>query len=118
MRTTITKFAAALLAETGRDTVVVGVGVAVPGMVRQRDGQVRQAPNLGWQDAPVGAELADALGLPVAVGNDADLGILAEHVRGAAAGVDDAVYLSGHAGIGAGVFTVGPAAGRAQRLRR
>lgn len=107
MKTTITKFAAALLAETSRDTVVVGAGVAVPGMVRQRDGQVRQAPNLGWQDAPVGAELADALGLPVAVGNDADLGILAEHVRGAAAGVDDAIYLSGHAGIGAGVFTSG-----------
>jgi predicted NBD/HSP70 family sugar kinase len=107
MTTTITRFAAALLAETGRDTVVVGVGVAVPGMVRRRDGQVRQAPNLGWQDAPVGAELADALGLPVAVGNDADLGILAEHVRGAAAGVNDAVYLSGHAGIGAGVFTSG-----------
>jgi predicted NBD/HSP70 family sugar kinase len=107
MRTAITKFAAALLAETSRDTVVVGVGVAVPGMVRRRDGQVRQAPNLGWQDAPVGAELAEALGLPVAVGNDADLGILAEHVRGAAADVDDAVYLSGHAGIGAGVFTSG-----------
>ena len=87
--------------------MVVGVGVAVPGMVRQPDGQVRFAPNLGWEDVPLGAELADALGLPVAVGNDADLGILAEHVRGAAAGVDDVVYLSGHAGIGAGVFTAG-----------
>lgn len=107
MTTTIARFAAALRAETGRDTVVVGAGVAVPGMVRQQDGQVRQAPNLGWQDAPVGAELADALGLPVVVGNDADLGILAEHVRGAVAGVDDAIYLSGHAGIGAGVFTAG-----------
>jgi predicted NBD/HSP70 family sugar kinase len=107
MMTTITKLAAALLAETERDTVIVAAGVAVPGMVRQRDGQVRQAPNLGWQDAPVGAQLGDALGLPVVVGNDADLGILAEHVRGAAAGVDDAIYLSGHAGIGAGVFTSG-----------
>jgi len=103
----IAKAAASLLDEVGADAAVVGVGVAVPGMVRQRDGQVRQAPNLGWQDAPVGADLADALGLPVAIGNDADLGILAEHVRGAAAGVDDAVYLSGHAGVGAGVFTSG-----------
>ena len=107
MMATITSFSKALLAETDRATVVVGAGVAVPGMVRQRDGEVRQAPNLGWQDAPVGAALSDALGLPVAVGNDADLGILAEHVRGAAAGIDDAVYLSGHAGIGAGVFTSG-----------
>ena len=53
------------------------------------------------------------LDMAVAVGNDADLGALAEHVRGAAVGVDDVVYLAGHAGIGAGVFTGGrPLVGR------
>jgi predicted NBD/HSP70 family sugar kinase len=111
---TIAKVGAELLAEIERGAVVVGAGVAVPGMVRRRDGQVRQAPNLGWRDAPVGAVLAQAFGLPVAVGNDADLGIRAEHVRGAAAGVDDAVYLSGHSGIGAGIIAGGvPLGGRA-----
>jgi predicted NBD/HSP70 family sugar kinase len=105
---------AALLAEVGADAVVVAAGVAVPGMVRRHDGQVRQAPNLGWRDVPLGHELADALQLPVAVGNDADLGIRAEHVRGAAAGVEDAVYLSGHSGLGAGIFAGGsPLGGRA-----
>jgi len=111
---TIAKVGAELLAEIERGAVVVGAGVAVPGMVRRRDGQVRQAPNLGWQDAPVGTVLAQAFGLPVAVGNDADLGMRAEHVRGAAAGVDDAVYLSGHSGIGAGILAGGvPLGGRA-----
>ena len=111
---TIAKVGAELLAEIELGAVVVGAGVAVPGMVRRRDGQVRQAPNLGWQDAPVGTVLAQAFGLPVAVGNDADLGIRAEHVRGAAAGVDDAVYLSGHSGIGAGIIAGGvPLGGRA-----
>lgn len=105
---------AALLADVGPGAVVVAAGVAVPGMVRRHDGQVRQAPNLGWRDVPLGLELADALGLPVAVGNDADLGIRAEHVRGSAAGVDDAVYLSGHSGIGAGIIAGGsPLGGRA-----
>ena len=104
---TIAKVGAELLAEMELGAVVIGAGVAVPGMVRRRDGQVRQAPNLGWQDAPVGTVLAQAFGLPVAVGNDADLGIRAEHVRGAAAGVDDAVYLSGHSGIGAGIIAGG-----------
>jgi predicted NBD/HSP70 family sugar kinase len=105
---------AALLDEVGVDAVVVAAGVAVPGMVRRHDGQVRQAPNLGWRDVPLGHELADALQLPVAVGNDADLGIRAEHVRGAAAGVEDAVYLSGHSGLGAGIFAGGsPLGGRA-----
>jgi predicted NBD/HSP70 family sugar kinase len=111
---TIAKVGAELLAGIERGAVVVGAGVAVPGMVRRRDGQVRQAPNLGWRDAPVGAVLAQAFGLPVAVGNDADLGMRAEHVRGAAAGVDDAVYLSGHSGIGAGIIAGGvPLGGRA-----
>ncbi len=111
---TIAKVGAELLAGMERGAVVVGAGVAVPGMVRRRDGQVRQAPNLGWQDAPVGTVLAQAFGLPVAVGNDADLGMRAEHVRGAAAGVDDAVYLSGHSGIGAGILAGGvPLGGRA-----
>jgi predicted NBD/HSP70 family sugar kinase len=111
---TIAKVGDELLAEIERGAVVVGAGVAVPGMVRRRDGQVRQAPNLGWQDAPVGTVLAQAFGLPVAVGNDADLGMRAEHVRGAAAGVDDAVYLSGHSGIGAGIIAGGlPLGGRA-----
>ena len=111
---TIAKVGARLLVEIESDAVVVAAGVAVPGMVRRRDGQVRQAPNLGWRDAPLGAQLAEALGLPVAVGNDADLGIRAEHVRGAAAGVDDAVYLSGHSGIGAGILAGGiPLGGRA-----
>jgi predicted NBD/HSP70 family sugar kinase len=105
---------AALLDEVGVDAVVVAAGVAVPGMVRRHDGQVRQAPNLGWRDVPLGHELADALQLPVAVGNDADLGIRAEHVRGAAADVEDAVYLSGHSGLGAGIFAGGsPLGGRA-----
>ncbi|MGH8894598.1 MAG: ROK family protein, partial [Actinomycetes bacterium] len=111
---TIKKEAAALVGEVGGDAVVVGAGIAVPGIVRREDGQVRLAPNLGWRDVPLGAVVAAGLGLPVSVGNDADLGILAEHVRGAAAGVDDAVYLSGHSGIGAGIIAGGrPLGGRA-----
>ena len=48
---------------------------------------MRFAPNLGWVDVPLGQQLGDRLspGMPVDVGNDADLGALAEHVRGAAA---------------------------------
>jgi predicted NBD/HSP70 family sugar kinase len=110
---TIVKESRALAATAGHGAVVLGMGVAVPGMVRRHDGLVRQAPNLGWRDVPLGAELAHQLGLPVSVGNDADLGIRAEYVRGAAAGVEDAVYLSGHSGIGAGIIAGGlPLGGR------
>jgi predicted NBD/HSP70 family sugar kinase len=51
--------------------------------------------------------LSDRLGRPVRTGNDANLGVLAEHVRGAAVGYADVVYLSGSVGIGGGILTGG-----------
>ncbi len=88
---------------------VIGVGVAVAGVVRRSDGLVSMAPNLGWLDAPLGARLAAALnlGVPVSVANDADLGVLAEHRRGAAAGVDNVLYVSGEVGVGGGAIVNG-----------
>jgi len=86
----------------------VGVGLAVPGLVRASDGLVRWAPHLEWTDAPLRALVEDATGLPVAVGNDASLGAHAEHLFGAGRGVDDLVYLNGGAsGIGGGLVVHG-----------
>src|SRR3954447_6194001 len=85
----------------------LGVGVAVPGAVRAGDGLVRFAPNLGWVDAPFTALLSKRLGKPVSTGNDANLGALAEHVRGAAVGYSDVVYLSASVGIGGGFLMGG-----------
>lgn len=86
-----------------------GIGVSVPGAVDRYTGNVGVAPNLGWHDAEVGALLAAAAppGLPVVVGNDADLAVLAEHQRGSARGCDDVVYLMGRVGVGAGIIVNG-----------
>lgn len=87
---------------------LVGVGLAVPGLVRASDGLVRWAPHLEWTDAPLRALVEDATGLPVTVGNDASLGAHAEHLFGAGRGVDDLVYLNGGAsGIGGGLVVHG-----------
>ncbi|KQP68262.1 MULTISPECIES: ROK family transcriptional regulator [Microbacterium] len=87
---------------------IVGVGLAVPGLVRAADGLVRNAPHLRWVDAPVRDLVAEATGLPTVVGNDATLGAIAEHLYGAAAGFDDVVYLNGGAsGIGGGLIVHG-----------
>ena len=87
---------------------LVGVGLAVPGLVRTSDGLVRWAPHLEWTDAPLRALVEDATGLPAAVGNDASLGAQAEHLFGAGRGVDDLVYLNGGAsGIGGGLVVHG-----------
>ncbi|MFE3319562.1 ROK family protein [Nocardia sp. NPDC059195] len=96
-----------LVAAAGPDSVRVGVGLAFCGMVRQGDGVVRYGPNIGWVDVPVGAKLSERLGVRVVVGNNANLGALAERERGVGAGVSDLIYLHGEVGIGGGVIMGG-----------
>lgn len=88
---------------------LVGIGVSVPGLVRRSDGLIRLAPNLEWHDVSFGSIVLAALGvdIPVSIANDADLGALAEHQRGAGVGIEDLIYVSGNVGVGAGVITGG-----------
>ncbi|MFP4634237.1 MAG: ROK family protein [Nitriliruptoraceae bacterium] len=92
---------------------VVGVGVAVAGLTRRTDGYVHLAPNLGWRDVAVGELLRDTLGAlvppgtPIQVANEADLGALGEHRRGAGRGASDLLFISGEVGIGAGIISRG-----------
>ena len=97
------------MADAPASSPLVGIGISVPGMVRRNDGLVRLAPNLDWHDVSFGSIVLAALGVdvPVSIGNDADLGAVAEHQRGAGVGVDDLIYISGNVGVGAGVITGG-----------
>jgi len=110
---TLLAAAAARLLAVGPPAPLVGVGVAIPGTVRSGPGVIAHAPNLDWHEAPFAAlataalEQATGRRLRVDVANDADLGLLAEHRRGAAAGLTDVVYLSGTYGLGGGVLTGG-----------
>lgn len=103
-----------VLVPSRRRSAVIGVGVAVAGIVRRTDGFVWMAPNLGWRDIPLGERLGASLGLqvPLEVANDADVGALAEVRRGAARGIDNVIYLSGEVGVGGGIIADGrPLAG-------
>jgi predicted NBD/HSP70 family sugar kinase len=95
---------------------LAGVGVGMPGIVRRADGFVEFAPNLLWRGVPFGSLLAKRLdvGITVQIGNDGDLGGLAEHVRGAARGVDNLIFLTGEVGIGGGLIVDGRLVGGAQ----
>jgi predicted NBD/HSP70 family sugar kinase len=88
---------------------MVAAGVAVPGVVRRSDGHVHEAPNLHWTDVPLGDRLGAAFDMPILVGNDAELGALAEHLRGSARGSLDAVYVTADVGVGGGVISDGSA---------
>jgi predicted NBD/HSP70 family sugar kinase len=102
------------VARLGQRDTLIGIGVAVVGIVRRADGFVTMAPNLGWRDVPLSARLAEALDtrLAIAVANEADLGALAEVRRGAALGADHVLFLSGEVGVGGGLIVDGaPLAG-------
>ncbi|MET1232091.1 MAG: ROK family transcriptional regulator [Candidatus Limnocylindrales bacterium] len=88
---------------------VVGIGIAVAGVVRRDDGLIRKAPNLGWTDVALVERVAAALetDVPVTVANEADMGALGESRRGAALGADDVLYVSGEVGVGGGIIVDG-----------
>ncbi len=88
---------------------LVGVGVSVPGLVHAADGRVRVAPNMGWQDVDLASLVAERLGgcVEVSVGNDADHGVVAEHLRGAGRGTRNVIYLTADYGVGAGIICDG-----------
>ncbi len=88
---------------------VIGCGVSVPGLVRDIDGVVVAAPNLGWIDVSLAESLASVLdpGVPIRVGNDADLGALAESRFGAGVGSDHMIFVSGEVGVGGGLVADG-----------
>ena len=97
------------VAKMGREQRrVLGLTVGVPGLV-DADGVVELAPNLGWQEVDLRKSLLSALNepaYPLLVENDANLAVLAEQrFGGRAAG--NLVYLTGSAGIGAGIICDG-----------
>ena len=100
---------AELLASQPLGARSVGIGVSTPGTVTPTGGRVEHAPNLEWRNEPFGTILTERLppGIAGSFGTDANLGALAEHLRGAARGFHDAVYLTGKIGVGGGVIVDG-----------
>jgi predicted NBD/HSP70 family sugar kinase len=99
---------AAAQVETARGRVV-GLTVALPGPVDSA-GVVHGVPMLGWPNVELRAELDRALdspGYPVAVDNDATLGVIAEHRFGAFAGTAHMAFLAGPPGGGVGLIHEG-----------
>jgi DNA-binding transcriptional ArsR family regulator len=86
---------------------VIGIGVAVPGVIDWPTGIIEWAPSLGWRDVRLRAELeASVPGTVGVVDNDLNLASLAEHAF-AEERVSDLVMLGLRGGLGAGVILGG-----------
>lgn len=87
---------------------VVGVAVAVPGLVELASGTLLRAPNLGWSRLPIVDELRARLPmLPIRAENESNLAAIAEHWQGAARDVGNFIWVFGEVGVGAGIFVGG-----------
>ena len=64
---------------------IAGIGIAVPGPVNE-DGIVNKAVNLGWGVTPVKEIMEKLCGVPVQVGNDANVAALGEMWKGGGQG--------------------------------
>ncbi|GAA2787892.1 ROK family transcriptional regulator [Kitasatospora paracochleata] len=91
-----------------RRSDLAGVAAGVPAVLDPRTGVVRAPTKLSrWLGMNPGEALARALGRPVEIGNDAELGARGERAYGAARGIDDLIYVKASHGIGAGLVLGG-----------
>lgn len=96
---------AALCLQLAEGKDVAGVGVGCPGTVD--GGTVLYSNNLDWHDFAMEEYLAQKTGLPVAVGNDANVAALGEALAGCAKGAQSTVVVTLGTGVGAGVVLDG-----------
>jgi glucokinase len=87
---------------------VLGIGVSAPGPLNPEIGVLYRPVNLqGWENVPLGDILHNTFGLPVYIGNDANLAALAEATLGAGKGFRHLIYITVSTGIGSGIIVDG-----------
>lgn len=87
---------------------LAGVGVAVPGFIRMKEGLIVGSNNLPQFDSfPVRDVISERLGKPVILENDANAAALGEKWMGAGRGVNDLILLTLGTGIGGGIIMDG-----------
>ena len=103
---------ASLVARTAADVGIKAkalgaVSIGAPGTIDVARGVVHDAPNLGWRNVRLAAELKSRLGVPVIVDNDVNVGVVGEHAFGAGERVSELVGVFVGTGIGGGIICGG-----------
>ncbi|MCR2820392.1 ROK family glucokinase [Lederbergia panacisoli] len=83
-------------------------GVGAPGPIDQEKGVMFEAVNLGWPDNyQLRNLMQEAVGVPVAIENDANSAALGEMWKGAGKGAKDLIAITLGTGVGGGVIVNG-----------
>ena len=94
------------LAKRG-SAAVRAAGVACPGPMNRKTGEVLLAANLNWHDVPLKRDLERDLAIEVVMENDADCAALAQATYGDAKGATPLIWYGLGTGVGAGVVIDG-----------
>lgn len=89
-------------------TQLAGVGIGFGGPVDDKTRCIIKSHQIaGWDNFPLADWISELVGLPAALGNDADVGGLAEAHFGAGKGFDPIFYITIGSGIGGGLVING-----------
>ena len=87
-------------------TDIAGIGMGIPGPVLS-DGTVLGCINLGWGTVNAKEAMEKLIGVPVYVGNDANVAALGEAVYGGGRGFDSILMVTLGTGVGGGLILNG-----------
>ena len=82
---------------------LAGIGIAIPGVVQPDTGFIVGTPNMNLSGVDLGAYMKSRFDIPIAVGNDCNLGTLGECWLGSGRGAASCVGIFIGTGIGTGI---------------
>ncbi|MCX6395866.1 MAG: ROK family glucokinase [Propionibacteriales bacterium] len=98
---------AALVAGFADDYEIAAVGVAAAGWINLERTEVMFAPNLAWRDEPLRDLIAEQVGLPTVIENDANAAAWGEYRFGSGQGARSLLTATIGTGIGGGIVLGG-----------
>ena len=97
----------ALLVAQAKNWRVLGIGVALPGLVDVNCGELRYAPSLHWHDVPFRSRWSKRFGLPILIENNANAAALGEFYFGIGQNFPNFLYIGAGATMGGGIVING-----------
>ncbi len=97
----------ALFQAQTRGLRVLGIGLALPGLVDVHEGELRYAPSLRWHDVPFRSRWCERFGLPILIENNANAAALGEFYFGIGQNVPNFLYIGAGATMGGGIVIHG-----------
>jgi glucokinase len=94
-----------MIQKNGLDmSLILGMGVGVPGITETKTGVVVEAPSLKWVRYPFLTEAERIFPFPVYVDNDVNIAVLGEQWLGRAKNKENVLFISVGTGIGSGII--------------